>query len=76
MRELADHLLTDESVGHGLMAVASGELELLASIAALALERHGPVAGGDSEDGPRYPWQQHRPVEPADRLVAEKDVLA
>ncbi|MEV0409799.1 helicase-associated domain-containing protein [Streptomyces sp. NPDC050448] len=79
LRELADHLLTDESVGHGVMAGTAGELELLASIAALALERHGPAPGAEAEDGPRYPWQQHRPVaavEPADRLVAEKDVLA
>ncbi|WP_404956496.1 helicase-associated domain-containing protein [Streptomyces sp. 147326] len=77
--ELAQHLLTDESVVHGLMAGTAGELALLASIAALALERHGPAAGGDAEGGPRYPWQQHRPVapvEPADRLVAERDVLA
>ncbi|WP_051836529.1 helicase-associated domain-containing protein [Streptomyces sp. NRRL F-2580] len=77
--ELAQHLLTDESVAHGLMAGTAGELALLASIAALALERHGPAGGGDAEGGPRYPWQQHRPVapvEPADRLVAERDVLA
>ncbi|MET9882682.1 helicase-associated domain-containing protein [Streptomyces sp. NPDC006430] len=76
--ELAEHLLSDESVGHGLMAGTAGELALLASIAALALERHGPVEG-ESGSGPRYPWQQHRPVvpvEPADRLVAERDVLA
>ncbi|AWZ07117.1 hypothetical protein DRB96_24400 [Streptomyces sp. ICC1] len=79
LRELAEHLLTDESVGQGLMAGTAGELELLASIAALALERHGPVAGGEAEDGPRYPWQQRKPVaavEPADRLVPERDVLA
>ncbi|MFG2989928.1 helicase-associated domain-containing protein [Streptomyces sp. NPDC048257] len=79
LRELAEHLLTDESVAHGLMAGTAGELELLASIAALALERHGPVAGGETEDGSRYPWQLHRPVapvEPAERLVAERDVLA
>ncbi|UUY49899.1 helicase-associated domain-containing protein [Streptomyces yangpuensis] len=78
-RELAEHLLTDESVGQGLMAGTAGELELLASIAALALERHGPVAGGEVEDGPRYPWQQRKPgppVEPADRLVPERDVLS
>ncbi|GAA3375628.1 hypothetical protein GCM10020367_44150 [Streptomyces sannanensis] len=77
-RELAEHLLTDASVARGLMAGTAGELELLASIAALALERHGPVAGGEAEDGPRYPWQHQRPmaaVEPAQRLVAEKDVL-
>ncbi|MEU8432997.1 helicase-associated domain-containing protein [Streptomyces sp. NPDC029216] len=76
--ELADHLLGDESVAHGLMEGTAGELELLASIAALALERHGPVDGED-EDGPRYPWQQPRPVvpvEPAERLVPERDVLA
>ncbi|MCZ4080926.1 helicase-associated domain-containing protein [Streptomyces antarcticus] len=79
LRGLAEHLLTDESVGQGLMAGTAGELELLASIAALALERHGPVAGGEDEDGPRYPWQQRKPVapvEPADRLVPERDVLA
>lgn len=79
LRELAEHLLTDESVGQGLMAGTAGELELLASIAALALERHGTVAGGESEDGPRYPWQQRKfvpPVEPADRLVPERDVLS
>ncbi|MFD9531549.1 helicase-associated domain-containing protein [Streptomyces sp. NPDC060010] len=79
LRELAEHLLTDESVGQGLMAGTAGELELLASVAALALERHGPVAGGEAEDGPRYPWQQRMPVaavEPADRLVPERDVLA
>ncbi|MBT2452511.1 helicase-associated domain-containing protein [Streptomyces sp. ISL-43] len=77
--ELAEHLLTDESVGQGLMAGTAGELELLASIAAVALERHGPVVGGGAEDGPRYPWQQLKPVaavEPADRLVPERDVLA
>ncbi|WP_406737796.1 helicase-associated domain-containing protein [Streptomyces sp. NBC_00853] len=79
LRELAEHLLTDKSVSHGLMAGTAGELELLVSIAALALERHGPVADGEAEDGPRYPWQQHRPVapvEPAERQVAERDVLA
>lgn len=79
LRELAEHLLADESVGHGLMAGTAGELQLLASIAALALERHGPVVGGEDEGGPRYPWQQHRPaapVEPVERLVAERDVLA
>ncbi|MFJ7202392.1 helicase-associated domain-containing protein [Streptomyces sp. NPDC098789] len=79
LRELADHLLTDESVVQGLMAGTAGELELLASIAALALERHGPVVGGEAEDGPRYPWQQRNSlaaVEPADRLVPERDVLA
>ncbi|WP_330332627.1 helicase-associated domain-containing protein [Streptomyces sp. NBC_00536] len=79
LRELAGHLLTDESVGHGLMAGTTGELSLLASIATLALERHGPVDDGEAEDVPRYPWQQLRPVEPvepADRLVAERDVLA
>ncbi|WP_327133610.1 helicase-associated domain-containing protein [Streptomyces sp. NBC_01343] len=79
LRELAEHLLTDESVGQGLMAGTAGELELLASIAALALERHGPVAGGEAEDGPRYPWQQQKlvaAVEPTDRLVPERDVLA
>ncbi|MFF1491288.1 helicase-associated domain-containing protein [Streptomyces sp. NPDC058304] len=79
LRELAEHLLTDESVGQGLMAGTAGELELLASIAALALEQHGPVASGEAEDGPRYPWQQRKPVaavEPADRRVPERDVLA
>ncbi|MFK0231732.1 helicase-associated domain-containing protein [Streptomyces vinaceus] len=79
LRELADHLLTDESVGQGLMAGTAGDLELLASIAALALERHGPVAGGEAEDVPRYPWQQREPVaavDPAQRLVPERDVLA
>lgn len=79
LRELSQHLFTDESVSQGLMAGTAGELELLASIAALALERHGPVAGGEAEDGPRYPWQQRKtvaPVEPADRLVPERDVLA
>lgn len=78
LRELAEHLLTDQSVGQGLMAGTAGEVELLASIAALALERHGPVAGGESEDRPPYPWQQRKPmaaVEPADRLVPERDVL-
>ncbi len=79
LRELAEHLLTDKSVGRGLTAGTAGELELLASIAALALERHGPVAGGEVEDGPRYPWQQRKPiplVEPAERLVPERDVLS
>ncbi|MFF3647380.1 helicase-associated domain-containing protein [Streptomyces sp. NPDC002181] len=79
LRDLAEHLLTDASVCHGLMAGTAGELELLASVAALALERHGPVAGDEAEDGPRYPWQQRRPVvavEPGDRLVPERDVLA
>ncbi len=79
LRELAEHLLSDESVGHGLMAGTAGELELLASIAALALDRYGPVADGAGEDERRYPWQQHRPVvrvEPAERLVPERDVLA
>ncbi|MEU2829835.1 helicase-associated domain-containing protein [Streptomyces lavendulae] len=79
LRDLAEYLLTDASVSRGLMAGTAGELELLASVAALALERHGPVAGGEAEDGPRYPWQQRRPVaavEPADRLVPERDVLA
>ncbi|MFD7083177.1 hypothetical protein [Streptomyces sp. NPDC059918] len=79
LRDLAEHLLTDASVCHGLMAGTAGELELLASVAALALERHGPVAGDEAEDGPRYPWQQRRPVvavEPEDRLVPERDVLA
>ncbi|RKT06905.1 XPB/Ssl2-like helicase family protein [Streptomyces sp. 3211.6] len=78
LAELAGHLLGDESVGWGLMAGTAGELELLAAVAALALERHGP-AGGDAEDGPRYPWQQSVPVVPVDparRWVAEEDVLS
>ncbi|MCY0933400.1 hypothetical protein [Streptomyces sp. H34-S4] len=40
--ELAEHLLTDESVGQGLMAGTAGELELLASIAAVALSGTAP----------------------------------
>ncbi|MFF1559655.1 helicase-associated domain-containing protein [Streptomyces sp. NPDC058279] len=75
---LADHLLSDPSVGRGLLACDRGELDLLGSVAALALERYGP-ATEEAEGAVRYPWQQHRPVirvEPADRMVAERDVLA
>ncbi|MFD9374400.1 hypothetical protein ACFWBH_02495 [Streptomyces sp. NPDC059999] len=84
LRELAEHLLTDASVGRGLAAGTAGEVELLVSVSVsvsvLALEWHGPVAGDEADDGPRYPWQQRKPapppVEPADRLVPERDVLA
>ncbi|MFF5704764.1 hypothetical protein ACFY7H_19990 [Streptomyces sp. NPDC012794] len=78
LRELADHLLTDESVGRALMAGTLGELHLLASIAAHALERHGPAEGAEPDCRPRYPWQQQQPatpVEPSRRLVDEEDVL-
>ncbi|MFI9060869.1 hypothetical protein ACIGQE_03180 [Streptomyces sp. NPDC053429] len=63
---LADHLLADASVGRALLARTAGELELLASVAALALDRYGPA-----DEAPRYPWRQ-----PAQRLVPERDVLA
>lgn len=77
-RELAEHLLTDESVARGLTAGTAGEMELLASVAALALRQHGPVTG-QADPRPPYGW---RPapvtvqVEPSERLVPEKEVLA
>ncbi|MET9322557.1 helicase-associated domain-containing protein [Streptomyces sp. NPDC003038] len=78
-RQLAEHLLTDESVARGLTAGTAGEMELLASVAALALERHGPVAA-ETAPRPSYAWRpappRTAPVEPSERLVTEKDVLA
>ncbi|MFD8631811.1 helicase-associated domain-containing protein [Streptomyces sp. NPDC059533] len=77
-RELAEHLLTDESVARGLTAGTAGDMELLASVAALALRQHGPVT---EQAAPRSPYEW-RPapvsvrVEPSERLVPEKDVLA
>ncbi|MFB6615797.1 helicase-associated domain-containing protein [Streptomyces sp. NPDC056367] len=77
-RQLAEYLLTDESVARGLTAVNAGELELLASVAALALERYGPVAA-ETAHRPSYTWRpvpQTAPAEPSERLVPEQDVLA
>lgn len=77
-RQLAEHLLTDESVARGLTAGTAGEMELLASVAALALRQHGPVTG-QAEPRSQYGWRPVPatvPVEPSDRLVPEKDVLA
>lgn len=76
-RQLAEHLLTDESVARGLTAGTAGEMELLASIAALALRQHGPVAE-EAAARPQYGWRPVPvavPVEPSERLVPEKDVL-
>lgn len=77
-RQLAEHLFTDESVARGLTAGTAGEMELLASVAALALRQHGPVTG-QAEPRSQYGWRPVPvtvPVEPSDRLVPEKDVLA
>ncbi|MBT2456921.1 helicase-associated domain-containing protein [Streptomyces sp. ISL-86] len=78
-RQLAEHLLTDESTAHALAAGTAGEMQLLASVAAQALERHGPVAD-EAAHHPTYAWRPAppptAPVEPSERLVAEKDVLA
>lgn len=76
--QLAEYLLTDESVTRGLISGTAGEMELLASVAALALERHGPVAG-EAARHPTYAWRpapRTSPVEPSERLVPEQDVLA
>lgn len=75
---LADHLLSDLSVGRALKECTRGELDLLGAVAAAALERYGPAVEED-ENAVRYPWQQHRPVapvEPAERTVPEREVLA
>ncbi|MCF6524226.1 helicase-associated domain-containing protein [Streptomyces sp. JJ36] len=71
---LAGHLLTDASVARGLDHLTAGELQLLAALTELALERHGPLppppfsayAGG----APPAPE-----VEPYDRLLPETEVL-
>lgn len=77
-RELAEYLLSDESVACGLTAGTAGEMELLAAVAALALRQHGPVAGQAEPRSP-YGWRPApvtMQVEPSERMVPEKDVLS
>lgn len=73
--QLAEHLLLDASVERALSVGTAGEAELLAAVAARALERYGPVS---APERPAYGWMPvaPAPVEPFERLVPESDVLA
>lgn len=72
-RRLAEHLLTDESVERAVAAGTGGEAELLACVAARALETYGPVAGPERQVNAWRPAPP--PVDPHSRLVPEADVL-
>ncbi|MFR9798170.1 helicase-associated domain-containing protein [Streptomyces sp. MS06] len=73
--QLAEHLLSDASVECALRTSTAGEAELLAAVAALALERHGALP---APERPRYGWAPEVPpaVEPFERLVPEPDAVA
>lgn len=72
-RHLAEHLLTDASVERAVAAGTAGDAELLASVAARALETYGPVAVPEQA---AYTWRPEPPrVDSYERLVPETDVL-
>ncbi|MGW3246096.1 helicase-associated domain-containing protein [Streptomyces sp. NPDC001070] len=72
-RQLAEHLLTDDSVERAIAVGTAGAAELLACVAARALETYGPVAAAERSS---YAWQPAPPpVDPHTRLVPEADVL-
>ncbi|MEU3464346.1 helicase-associated domain-containing protein [Streptomyces sp. NPDC006733] len=71
---LAEHLLTDASVGRALASVTTGDLRLLAAVAQLADTQHGPAPAGP----PPSRSYQPAPVpafDPADRAVPRAEVL-
>ncbi|MFF3249423.1 helicase-associated domain-containing protein [Actinacidiphila glaucinigra] len=72
-RQLAEHLLTDESAERAVSAGTGGEAELLACVAARALETYGPVLAAERQT---YTWRPAPPpVDPYTRLVPEAEVL-
>ncbi|WP_431967292.1 hypothetical protein [Actinacidiphila sp. bgisy160] len=72
-RQLAEHLLTDGSVERAVAAGTAGEAQLLACVAARALETYGPVPAADRQV---YAWRPAPPpVDPYTRLVPESEVL-
>lgn len=71
--QLAEHLLTDASVERAVAAGTAGDAELLASVAARALEAYGPVPAPERA---AYTWRPEPPrVVPYTRLVPEADTL-
>ncbi|MDX3077479.1 helicase-associated domain-containing protein [Streptomyces sp. MI02-7b] len=71
-RHLAEHLLTDASVERAVAAGTAGDVELLAWVAARALETYGPVAAPERA---AYSWRPEPPlVDSYQRLVPEADV--
>ncbi|MCZ4122722.1 helicase-associated domain-containing protein [Streptomyces sp. H39-S7] len=71
---LADHLLTDASVGRALASVTTGDLRLLAAVAQLADATHGPAPAGPPPSRSYQP--AHAPAfDPADRAVPRAEVL-
>lgn len=72
-RRLAEHLLTDGSVERAVAAGTGGEAQLLACVAARALEMYGPVPDAERQ---AYAWRPAPPpVDPYTRLVPESELL-
>ncbi|MFE2540921.1 helicase-associated domain-containing protein [Actinacidiphila glaucinigra] len=73
LRQLAEHLLTDDSVDRAVAAGTGGDAQLLACVAARALKTHGPVPATEQQT---YAWRPTPPpVDPYTRLVPEAEVL-
>ncbi|MFJ9916811.1 helicase-associated domain-containing protein [Actinacidiphila glaucinigra] len=72
-RQLSEHLLTDDSVDRAVAAGTGGDAQLLACVAARALETYGPVPAAEQQ---AYAWRPAPPpVDPYTRLVPEAEVL-
>lgn len=72
-RQLAEHLLTDDSVERAVAVGTGGEAQLAACVAARALETYGPVPVPEQHT---YAWRPAPPpVDPYTRLVPEAEVL-
>lgn len=75
LRQLAEHLLSDDSVARGLSGVTAGEARLLGALASRALAEHGLVAEPERTAHGRRTAPTVA-VEPFDRLLDEAGVLA
>ncbi|MEZ0089116.1 helicase-associated domain-containing protein [Streptacidiphilus sp. EB129] len=81
---LADHLLTDASVGGALTALNVPDLQLLTAAAVLAERRHGPLPVDPAGPGPMLTDTYGRGIrrtqtpepDPAERAVPRADLLA
>ncbi|WP_331730224.1 helicase-associated domain-containing protein (plasmid) [Kitasatospora sp. NBC_00070] len=72
--QLADHLLSDLSVGRGLGSLNTGELGLLAAVAQLADKEHGPAPSGPAPSHGYAPRQAPQ-LDPASRSVPRAELL-
>ncbi|MDJ0341026.1 helicase-associated domain-containing protein [Streptomyces sp. H10-C2] len=72
--QLADHLLSDDSVSRALGSLSAGDLQLLAAIAQLADAKHGPAPRGPAPSHAHMPRRDPE-LDPASRAIERTEVL-